>query len=531
MSIVSPVEIVPVGPATVAARLFRVDGRLHLTAIAKIRMRFTPDAAMRPTDPTAIVIRDVVDDDTGEGVVASEVVPYRPGTDVLFRGRAHVAGGKPQTPVRLVVAQPVALGGPLEEAAVLVDKTLCAFEVAGFGPVPSRARERSGLLTAEERGRVERGLPELWNGMDFTYFHAAPRDQRAPHLRGDEWIFLERLHPSMPRFSTCLPRLTPTAVVRAPKGKRVPVAMKIDTLAIDGDEQTCEVVARGAFAIGSETDLQWISLEVGYDLAHILDEETATEPGTRAPRRDATMLIEPPHAKQESPGRHDRTLVLETAAAPAASAPRRREATMLMEPAAAAPPPRARAATVILEPAFDDDPSSDMTLPPRDVSASLPGFMQNPHDGLPFTVMPSVLDENTVSVVEPPPSVRAPFKVARPTDRPSAAGDIPGAPWAKGGSTAPPALDFQMSTLDAETMDISDGDLRLAMAEPIIETKEPEKKLAPETKKPKSSPKEPWRNFPEDRAAPQDAPKAPRPKIGGAPAAMRQSLYGRFKKS
>ena len=61
-----------------------------------------------------------------------------------------------------------------------------------------------------QRGRSPRAAIEGPNasfpdGFDWTYFQAAPEDQRIEHPRGDEWIVLEGLLPGLPSMRTQLP--------------------------------------------------------------------------------------------------------------------------------------------------------------------------------------------------------------------------------------------------------------------------------------------------------------------------------------
>jgi len=477
MTIVSAVPVTCIGPVRALARLFRYDGRLHVVAIAKTRLVFVADGPMRTQLPPDITSR--------------EAVPYRPAADVTFSGLVHVRGGKPSphTVARLAILRPRTVGGALENAETLLNKTLRAFEVDGFGPLPSSARH--ALLPVEERASVDAPMPQLQSTMNFAYFHRAPTDQRTAHLRGDEWVWLERLHPSIERFASQLPVLHATGAIRVAQAE-TPFQMRIDTLAIDGESAWCDLLARGSFAITSEADLEYIRVIAGFEPVRSASEEAAP-PADEAvtqiqrKRRDATMILEAPRERG--------TMILEPAPLP------RERGTMILEPAA--DPSRApvrRASTVILE-AEEEEPG-------------------------PLTVMASALDERTVSDTDAP-ATRAPFQLIKagpPRSRKNS--DIPGAPWAsRPAPSATPVRDASFRTLDPDDAEAAALELKARLAA------DAEKKPAPEsTKKPASKKAATWRNLPEDEAAAPEVPAAPKIKVGAPTAAVKQSIYDRFRK-
>jgi uncharacterized protein YjbI with pentapeptide repeats len=241
---------------------------------------------------------------------ASDIAPYLPSAGVTLAGHAWAPGGRP-TPtaaVRLAVlrekplldktlhvfgdrgpgpasAQPFlkmplvyerAYGGPSSaenpsgSAAPNLIDPLDARRPAGFGPISSRWPVRARLL-----GRLGPGLGlglgldpraleaadlEVPEGIDWRWFHAAPIDQQIALLRGDEWIVLDGMHPTLPRVQTRLP----SAVARARWHKRgaeagQPVELCADTLILDADRLVASLVWRGRFELARGEDAQIVA--------------------------------------------------------------------------------------------------------------------------------------------------------------------------------------------------------------------------------------------------------------------------------
>lgn len=496
----APIDVTVRGPARAATRLFRYDRRLHVVVIVKTRLHFVPEGMMRAEVPLEIGVSDAADQLAAESLEAAEFVPYRPAADITFRGRCYVQGeikAPPKTVARLVILRPDSAEGTLEGAETLLNKSLCAFELENFGP--RSFRDRLEALPPIERAQANAPTPDLWTAMDFGFFHAAPPDQRTHFLRGDEWIWLEKLHPHIERVASRLPLLQPVGALRLPfELKRFP--MRIDTLTIDGDRGCCDVLARGSFAISSEAELKRVRLVAGFELDPSAVEEAA--PRTQVvrmpqappapmvkPKREMTMLLEPPVPVSSERTSDRRTMILEDMPAFVAPAPRRAPTVLLeMEPAPAA--------TVVA-----------------------------PEDVAPITVSPSAIEDR---LDEEPPATRAPFQVAKGrTVRRSS--DIPGSPWAK--QPAPPAPAFRFESRDtfalADDDQTRDGETVPAPAPiPPAPAPKPEEKKAD----PPAPPKDPWRKLPEDMPAPPKPPAPPPPKVGIASEAMKKSHYQRLRR-
>ncbi len=91
----------------------------------------------------------------------------------------------------------------------------------------------------------ERPLPA---DFDFAYMNAAPADQQRPAPFAEDAIYLENLHPELPRLSTRLDALTPTATVDQGAGP-APLALRCDTLLIDTNRALAMLVWRGQLVV------------------------------------------------------------------------------------------------------------------------------------------------------------------------------------------------------------------------------------------------------------------------------------------
>src|SRR5262249_11782414 len=119
---------------------------------------------------------------------------------------------------------------------------------AGFAPLGRDWPARRRLLGAVPRQMLEGPAAAIPAGFDWSYFQAAPLDQRTELLRGAEWIVLEGLHPERPRLVTRLPgarglaRVYGVSAFDASEGRMLD--LYADTLRIDGADQRCTVVWR-----------------------------------------------------------------------------------------------------------------------------------------------------------------------------------------------------------------------------------------------------------------------------------------------
>jgi hypothetical protein len=316
--VISPLAGSPLACGSV---LFRHRGHLRVTVIAKATFALVPDGIATLASPAAIVVEDVhVDEDlSGSLQAASDLAPHRPRVDVTLVGHACAVGrAAPATVARLAIFRERALidktlhvygdrahpgGGivPTPDAVRPFDRMPLTYERAHasrddpsgtenpvgtaepnlvdprdpkkpacFGPISPDWPSRRRLLATVDRRALEASVAEIPDDFDWRYFQAAPPDQQLDVLRGDEWIVLDGLHPTLPRVQTRLPSVVAAARVQAAGTSRhgaEPLTLVADTLAIDGDRQTCEVVWRGSLPLaGGEAALAMLRILVGLEV-------------------------------------------------------------------------------------------------------------------------------------------------------------------------------------------------------------------------------------------------------------------------
>ncbi|WP_437290165.1 DUF2169 family type VI secretion system accessory protein [Sorangium sp. So ce406] len=291
-----PLPVVALTPASCGAVRWRMQGAERLTVIVKATFALVPDRTAELAAPAELICADRLRDGHGSLEEACETAPYLPSAGVLVRGHAAAPAGTTATALSVRVAlfredrwildkvlhvhgdwtreapspRPFSLmplvyerayGGPHVDANPvgvgagaalpnIVDPTDPA-RPAGFGPIARHWAPRSGLL-ARDRS-IEPSAPELDGGFDFRYFHAAPADQQIEFLRGDEWIFLQGLHPRCPWLRSRLPLARGLARLhRSGAGGEEhaqPIELVADTLTIDADRLRCSVIWRGNVAL------------------------------------------------------------------------------------------------------------------------------------------------------------------------------------------------------------------------------------------------------------------------------------------
>lgn len=304
------IPITPLDGSAAAVVAFRSGGRLSLTVITKATFRFASDARASRVPPQEILRAEVQHgrDPRASIQLTPDLAPYLPRADVLFTGCAHAPGGQLvcSLPVRLAVfagqrplldkrlrvqasagfssmpivyertlrgaggvENPFGLPGDSGEATIMDPAR--PDQPAGFGPIGRAWPSRRRLLAATPRKALDGPIAEIPGDFDWSYFNAAPLDQRTEYLRGDEWIILEGLHPSMPRFRTCLPgargraRVYGLAASGVSEGATLELAA--DTLRIDGDAELCTVVWRRSFPLPDEAALASVRVVAGVEVA------------------------------------------------------------------------------------------------------------------------------------------------------------------------------------------------------------------------------------------------------------------------
>ncbi|WP_437580296.1 DUF2169 family type VI secretion system accessory protein [Sorangium sp. So ce887] len=329
-----PPDIVTALPGAEAAAIsWRTQGRRYITILVKASFAFTPGAAMWRTEPQEILRAEVHHGKNPARSVrfTGDLAPYLGRTDVLFTGDAHAPDGAQvqSLPVRVAVfgASGCALdkrllvrdGKPFQRMPLVYEKAVrgangCEnpFGIdpnggeailvdpedparpAGFGPIARAWPARKRLLGKTRRETLEGPNAEIPAGFDWSYFQAAPPDQRIDFLRGDEWIVLENLHPAAPRLEMRLPRARGVARIEglaasAATGGET-LALSADTLRIDGAEQRCTVVWRQIIPVPGEGALAAVRIAAGV----AIDGEEVAWPELRLGRARRVEAAQPP---------------------------------------------------------------------------------------------------------------------------------------------------------------------------------------------------------------------------------------------
>ena len=419
-TILGPEHVTPLTGSAAGAVAWRSKGQLHVTVIAKATFAFAPDAPMPRTEPQELLRAEVHHGkDPGRSIqLTSDLAPYLSRADVLFTGSAHAPPGSPvcSLPLRLAI---------FAEQRPLLDKRLLAQDAAGFERIPivyERARRgvderenpfglaasagepnlvdpakpehpagfgpigrawptRRRLLGSTPRAALDGPIAEIPDDFDWTYFQAAPLDQRIDHLRGDEWIVVEGLHPSLPRLRTRLPGACGRARIHGLEAfgvsARATLELSADTLRIDGDAQRCTVVWRRSFAVAGEAALAAVRIVAGVEIAG-----------------EALVWPDPPSLRPFSPA-------APTPAPPAEPAPVASRA--LVEPPLTW--------TLMLSPEQEEAVAHRPGLP----FAAPPG--EPARSGVPVTP-PSALHERSYPFIDPPPRIVVPPPVSAPSPVP-----------------------------------------------------------------------------------------------------------------
>jgi uncharacterized protein YjbI with pentapeptide repeats len=150
---------------------------------------------------------------------------------------------------------------------------------AGVGPLNPLWSARTRLLGTFPSDWLKRHAPAYPADFDWAYFNAAPADQRAAALRGDESCSFTHLHADAPEWSTKLPGLAMRIAVEddADSGRRRVQALTLDTVHADTTRGTLTLLWRG-----------WLPVR-GRDIDCVRRLLVAVEPLT-APRAGDALL-------------------------------------------------------------------------------------------------------------------------------------------------------------------------------------------------------------------------------------------------
>lgn len=289
------IRIATDGSVSATTMAWRYRGRMNVTAIVKASFSILHGRTCVHRGGAPIVDADRTYGGNPMRSVehASDLVPYRGRCDVLVRGHAHVPGGDTATShgirvgiargghvilnrevqvvaerdpsgaakpfTRMALTWENALGGvgqanPVgRESPTLVDAA-DAGRPAGLGAISPFWPVRKRLLGAFDRRLLDEAVPALPDTTPWEYFQCAPVQQQIEPLAGGETLVLDGVHPTMPRIEAKLP--VAHGAVRLVDGREnvsTNVELRCDTMVVDVDRQTIELVWRGHREVDEST--------------------------------------------------------------------------------------------------------------------------------------------------------------------------------------------------------------------------------------------------------------------------------------
>ncbi len=473
-----PVSVASVGPVAVGVTLWKVAGQTMVTTIVKMTLSIPEDGPLTLVDPEPILTTDEHEggQPTGTLVGACETAPLLQRVDVLLTGHARAPEGATQTTVRLMIAgdggtlldKTLAVSGDCDESGTaqpfrklklgyerafggigyadnplgtgfgsstskppnIVYPTDPAERTAGFGAIPASFPVRKKLLGDVPRSALAQRVVTIPQGFDWSYFQAAPEDQRVEMLRGNEWLLLDGLHPQKDRLRIQLPGATAVAKIYGHDRAGAPdtVPLRIDMLQVDADALRCSLVWRGSFPVTSVELLSEVIIAGGVETP----DEPMLWPETAADPEDVLEPADQPPSGSGGGLTGDQTVQITTDGEQSADALFGGTVAMDADSVAAQTLPFA-------DRAKDRKPAK--ARPQTDDPAVLPfkSASDRPVSGPPVVVPPDHPFESTVAIDanQIPDPERSPFAIAPAGSRASGGGTaqaIPGAPWAKPGT-------------------------------------------------------------------------------------------------
>ncbi len=202
-----------------------------------------------------------------EGIEPGDLAPCLVQPEIWVRGHAwHPAAlGAPSMRVHLGLVRDTS---PVMRKSVEIPVQRGAAVpplLHALGPLSRAWPVRMRLLGGLAASAMDQSPLELPDVFDWNYFQAAPADQRLGPLRGDEWIRLEGIHPTIHQFDTRLPSAICAIVMfgkTEPLRRGVPVRVGLDSIQIDVDQGWCALVFRGHTPLPANMaldDLQFVA--------------------------------------------------------------------------------------------------------------------------------------------------------------------------------------------------------------------------------------------------------------------------------
>jgi len=167
--------------------------------------------------------------------------------------RAERAARAPDNPVGFDLTLAPTLGALAMPNLETVDDAPLGGRSVGFGPIAPHASTRRAWLSPEGLSWVEGGCRgRAPQDLDFSFFNAAPRDQQVSLLRQGDRLVLENLHREHPRLETRIPYVKPKVfLTNDALDQGTEIAMRCDTLFIDTARALMVLTWRGLAELGA----------------------------------------------------------------------------------------------------------------------------------------------------------------------------------------------------------------------------------------------------------------------------------------
>jgi hypothetical protein len=212
------------------------------------------------------------------------------------------ASGGRENPVGVDLTKPSVVGEialPNLEAA---DDAAGSGRVVGVGAVDPSWPARRALLDEPSVAWLERRDGPMPDNFEFRFFNVAPIDQQLALVRHGAVIGIENLNATAPEIVSRLPLVRPKAFLVDEATERAnEVALRCDTVIVDGDRATATLLFRGLVGIdGPNAEMTIVvAAESPQKRLHYRDIERMLKDGTTSSISDSTA------ERDELERRHD----------------------------------------------------------------------------------------------------------------------------------------------------------------------------------------------------------------------------------
>ncbi len=312
-----PIVEIPGDEKSTAGRLacgtlaWRHEESWRLTVVLKATfdMSRSPMTLVAP-EPIALQDRHHRGNPMAHVVVANDLAPYRPHSDITVAGHACAPSGTTvsELDVRLAVRRGTntlldkhlrVVGTTRDGAPQPFDRIRISYDRAfgglgcaanpigcgaggdaerpnvldlrdpetpgGFGATSEGWPQRKKLLGGAPKPTIAGASMTVADSVDWGYFQTAPADQQVAYLSGDETFILEGLSPDLPVIETSLPEVCATGSVfgLTSYDESAPLELHLDTVHLDSDAMRCSLAWRAVVPVEAEGLLPGLLVAAG----------------------------------------------------------------------------------------------------------------------------------------------------------------------------------------------------------------------------------------------------------------------------